>query len=208
MTEAQRAHLHMLETWPSERITTHTKPDQPYRDYNWRHLGRRVATARRARSPASIIVERRKIIKANAPILTRHELAALIRISLKHLDKYLREMGLQCKRSPRFLHAAETRDWLRANSTQHTVPEISEILQLNQRSVNERLVRYKLVAKSLKADRREKRMAWLKENGESMTSKQSASLLKCNKEHVSRLLKEMGMKALDGRSCKYEIPKL
>lgn len=126
MTEAQRAHLHLMETLPRERIHTHEY--RPRRVFKGHHKAP-------DQIPRSVLKQRRTWLRRNAHRKTRYEICAALGMRHDSVCRTLKNMGLTPAVSERDGKSMERRQWIEANAASHTSDEIAQILDMTRASI-------------------------------------------------------------------------
>lgn len=146
MTDAMRAHLHLMETLPRERIHTHEAESRPF----WRRAPNHRKPSKQRGVSRKMLAKRYEWLRANAPKMTSEELCRAMKLSPSAVGKRLRKLGIYPRPSLRDQRCDQIRESIRQFAPQHTIAEMEKLLPEVPRST----ICYQLNALGIRAKQR------------------------------------------------------
>ncbi len=123
MTEAQRANLHMLETWPRERIQTH-------------HFEERNPPTRQGmKPPPDESARRRAWIKEHLSEMSQKDMAAELGVSAHCVSRYVKQIGATTK----WTSTRRLRKWLLVHARTKTIGQMAAELGKHESTIGDAL---------------------------------------------------------------------
>lgn len=142
MNDAQRANLHMLETWPRELIRTHYECGHPL-------TSRTMQTGRPSQATS---MQRRAWIRQNVSKMSQKAMAEYLGITPNSVSRHVKRLGVTTK----WTATKGIKSWLLRNAEKYTIYELAEKLDKAESTIWSHLHNLGISARSGKLGRARK----------------------------------------------------